>query len=73
MELVIHSGKFNLTFNLLCQICFGFKRDIASLTKGIPQAVAASIRAPARVASLRRVALLPDKTAEYKASIVGDF
>ena len=36
------SGKRNLTFNLLCVICFGFKRDIASLIKGIPQAVGAS-------------------------------
>ena len=42
VELVIHTGKRNLTLNVLCLICFGFKRDIASLTKGIPQAVAAS-------------------------------
>ena len=61
VELVIHSGKRNLTFNLLCLICFGFKRDIARVTKRIPQAVAAShnlqvgsvlpatIRAPAEV------------------------
>jgi len=58
---VIHTGKRNLTFNVLCLICFGFKRDIASLTKCIPQAVAtshnlqvgsvlpATIRAPAGV------------------------
>jgi hypothetical protein len=58
---VIHTGKRNLTFNVLCLICFGFRRDIASLTKRIPQAVAAShnlqvgsvlpatIRAPAGV------------------------
>ena len=32
VELVIHSGKRNLTFNLLCLICYGFKRDIAILT-----------------------------------------
>ena len=42
VELVIHSGKHNLTFNLLCLVCYGFKRDIASLTKDIPQAVGAS-------------------------------
>ena len=42
VELVIHSGKRNLTFNLLCLICYGFKGDIASLTKDIPQAVGAS-------------------------------
>jgi hypothetical protein len=42
VELVIHTGERNLTLNVLCLICFGFKRDIASLTKGIPQAVAAS-------------------------------
>jgi hypothetical protein len=41
-ELAIHSGKCNLTFNLLCPICFGFKGAIASFTKGIPQAVGAS-------------------------------
>jgi hypothetical protein len=28
VELVIHSGKRNPTFNLLCLICYGFKRDI---------------------------------------------
>jgi len=42
VELVIHTGKRNLTLNVLCLICFGFKRNIASLTKGIPQAVGAS-------------------------------
>ena len=42
LVLVIHSGKRNLTFNLICLICYGFKRDIASLTKDIPQAVGAS-------------------------------
>ena len=42
LVLVIHSGKRNLTFNLFCLICYGFKGDIASLTKDIPQAVGAS-------------------------------
>jgi len=28
VELVIHSGKRNFTFNLLCLICYGFKGDI---------------------------------------------
>ncbi len=90
---MIHTGKRNLTFNVLCLICFGFKRDIARLTKRIPQAVAAShnlqvgsvlpatIRAPAEVMRsnaapvFARVAkssegcpVLPDKTAEYKAT-----
>jgi len=30
VELVIHTGKRNLTLNVLCLICFGFKRDIAT-------------------------------------------
>jgi hypothetical protein len=40
VELVIHTSKRNLTLHIPCLICFGFGRDIASLTKGIPQAVA---------------------------------
>jgi chaperonin GroEL len=28
---VIHTGKRNLRLNVLCLICFGFKRDIASI------------------------------------------
>ncbi len=37
----IERGESNLTFNILSQICSGLNCDLASLTKGIPQMVAA--------------------------------
>jgi transcriptional regulator with XRE-family HTH domain len=39
--LEIKRGESNLTFNILSQICSGLNCDLASLTKGIPQIVAA--------------------------------
>ena len=51
VELVIHTSKRNLTLHIPCLICFGFGRDIASLTKGIPQAVATAHKAVGRFSS----------------------
>jgi transcriptional regulator with XRE-family HTH domain len=37
----VERGETNLTFNILSKICSGLNCDLASLTKGIPQTVAA--------------------------------
>jgi transcriptional regulator with XRE-family HTH domain len=37
----VERGERNLTFFTLCQICAGLSCDIASITKGIPDVLAA--------------------------------